>query len=396
MLSFMHCQILQNLKSKCYICILNVENKKDLSTYFTFDKTVKLLIAIAICVVAVWLIGILKNVLLPFCLACLLSYIMEPVVEYNQRIMHLKRRAPAVLITLGDGIVIVGLLVYFFMPIVLHEIFQMGKMIKISGSYNYSLPFLPDKLSYYLEEKFNLTTLVEQFEEGKLGSWIDRGASVISVSVEYLIHTLEWLVTFIYVIFILLDYDRFSTGFSLLIPKKYRGAVNQVMSDVKYYMNKYFRSQLIIASCAAVFYCIGFSIVGLPMAIVMGILVGVLYMIPYFQYITIIPVIIICFITSLDGNFPFWVKFGECCLVYLVSQSICDYVLTPKIMGKSMGLNPAVILLSLSIWGTLLGIIGMIIALPLTTLLLVYYKKVIIDHIPLSSPTVLDSSLDDS
>ncbi|WP_435869247.1 AI-2E family transporter, partial [Duncaniella muris] len=72
-----------------------------------------------------------------------------------------------------------------------------------------------------------------------------------------------------------------------------------------------------------------------------------------------------------------------------ISQCICDYVLTPKIMGKSMGLNPAIILLSLSVWGTLLGIIGMIIALPLTTLLLSYYKKVIIDHKPLSAPTAL-------
>ena len=358
-----------------------------MSTYFTFDKTVKLIITIAIIAVAIWLIGVLKNVLLPFCLACLLSYILEPVVEYNQRIMDLKRRAPAVLITLGDGIIICGLIVYFFMPIVMHEIYQMSNMLKTYGTHEISLPFLPEPLNYYIDGKLDFDSMVKKIEEGKFGSWIDQGANVISISVEYLIHTLEWLVTFIYVIFILLDYDRFSKGFSLLIPKKYRKAVSQVMFDVKYYMNKYFRSQLIIAACAAVFYCIGFSIVGLPMSIVMGVLVGILYMIPYFQYITLIPVIIICFITSLDGTFPFWIKLGECGLVYLVSQSICDYILTPKIMGKSMGLNPAIILLSLSVWGTLLGIIGMIIALPLTTILLVYYRKVIIDHIPLSEPT---------
>ncbi len=152
-------------------------------------------------------------------------------------------------------------------------------------------------------------------------------------------------------------------------------------------MNRYFRSQLLIATCAAVFYCIGFSIVGIPMAVVMGILVGILYMIPYFQYVTLIPIIAICFINSMDGHVEFWKQLCECGLVYVVSQCICDYVLTPKIMGKSLGLNPAIILLSLSIWGTLLGIIGMIIALPLTTLCLAYYKKVIIEHRPLSDPT---------
>ena len=63
--------------------------------------------------------------------------------------------------------------------------------------------------------------------------------------------------------------------------------------------------------------------------------------------------------------------------VYIIVQCIQDLVLTPKIMGKAMGLNPAIILLSLSVWGTLLGFIGLIIALPLTTLLLSYYDNYI-------------------
>lgn len=63
--------------------------------------------------------------------------------------------------------------------------------------------------------------------------------------------------------------------------------------------------------------------------------------------------------------------------VYIIVQLIQDFFLTPKIMGKAMGLNPAIILLSLSVWGTLLGFIGLIIALPLTTLLMAYYDNYI-------------------
>ena len=59
-------------------------------------------------------------------------------------------------------------------------------------------------------------------------------------------------------------------------------------------------------------------------------------------------------------------------------QVVGDLILTPRIMGKAMGLNPAIILLSLSIWGSLLGFVGMIIALPLTTLLLSYYEQYVI------------------
>jgi predicted PurR-regulated permease PerM len=62
-------------------------------------------------------------------------------------------------------------------------------------------------------------------------------------------------------------------------------------------------------------------------------------------------------------------------IVFCVVQLIQDTILTPKIMGKVMGLNAAIILLSLSIWGSLLGIMGMIIALPMTTLLLTYYQR---------------------
>lgn len=364
-----------------------------MSIPFTFDRFVRLLITLAIIAGAVWLIGVLKNVLLPFFLACLLSYILEPFVECNQHSLALKKRPSAVCITLIDFLVIAGLLVYFFTPTVVNEIKEMENMVKLYSARSVELPFLPENVSKRIEEKFNLNELINEFENGKLGVWLDKGETLITVTVEFILHSLEWFLTFIYVIFILLDYDRLGKGFSLLVPQKYRSSVMQISNDVKISMNKYFRSQMFIAFCAAVFYCIGFTLVGMPMAIVMGIIVGILYMIPYFQYITLIPVIIICFITSLDGSVDFWVLLGKCGLVYLVSQCICDYILTPKIMGKSLGLNPAIILLSLSIWGTLLGIIGMIIALPLTTLILVYYKKIIIEHKPLSSPTDLNQDI---
>ena len=69
-----------------------------------------------------------------------------------------------------------------------------------------------------------------------------------------------------------------------------------------------------------------------------------------------------------------------CFIVFLVVQGTQDLFLVPKIMGKAMGLNPAVILLSLSIWGSLLGIVGMIIALPITTLLISYYKRFVLNN----------------
>lgn len=345
---------------------------------FTFDRVIRWLIGAGIIAGAVWLLNILSNVLLPFFLACLISYILEPVVEFNLKHLHLRWRIVSIFFTLiVVGALIVGL-VYIFVPSIVKEIHQIGVMINDYSRHGRILPFLPKEIHDYLVNYFDEETMNNLLEGQRIETLLSKGTSLISASVEFLLHTLEWFLTFIYVIFILLDYRELMRGFAKLVPPKYRPIANKVGNDIKNSMNRYFRGQAVLALCAAVFYCIGFSIVGIPLAIVLGILVGILYMIPYFQYITLIPVAFVCIIASMGGEQTFWAVFSKCLLVYVVSQCICDYILTPKIMGKAMGLNPAIILLSLSVWGTLLGLIGMIIALPLTTLLLAYYEEYII------------------
>ncbi len=347
---------------------------------FTFDKVVRYIFAIAIVVGLIWLINILKNVLLPFCLACLIAYLLDPIVEFTRHLLHLKGRVIAIFITLIEVTLLLGLLIYFFVPSVIKEVNHMEDLIKNYSSEGVSVPFVPQEVHDFIDKYINSDTLSQLMQGGHLETIINKSTSILSGVVGFLMHTLEWLLTFIYVIFILIDYKRLMKGFRLLVPPKLRPIAYRVGDDIKNSMNKYFRGQALIALCAAVFYCIGFSIVGIPLAIVLGVLVGILYMIPYFQYVTIIPVALVCLIDSMGGGVAFWSELGQCGLVYVVSQCICDYVLTPKIMGKALGLNPAIILLSLSVWGTLLGLIGMIIALPLTTLLLAYYEEFVINR----------------
>lgn len=345
---------------------------------YTFDRVIRLMIIIAICIGAVYLINTLSNVLLPFCLACLIAYLLEPLVESNQNVFRLKGRVMASILTLVEVGAVIGMLAYFFIPSVINEIRELDKLLKGVGTSRISVPFIPEEVLEPLRNWFNQVKLTDLLQSSHLESLLQSGTSFLSSIIGMLLHTLEWLLTFIYVIFILFDYQSLMNGFRLLVPAKYRPIVARIGGDIKNSMNRYFRGQAFLACCATVFYSIGFSIVGIPLAIVMGIIVGILYMIPYFQYVTLIPVAMLCLIDSLTGSAQFWPQFGQCLIVYAVSQSICDYVLTPKVMGKAMGLNPAIILLSLSVWGTLLGLIGMIIALPLTTLLLAYYQEFVI------------------
>lgn len=336
----------------------------------------RLIISIAIVAVVIWLLHYLSDVLLPFFTACVIAYMLRPLVELNLRKLHLKRYGMAVFLTILEITIILAGILYLIIPTVITEVNSLSQMVHTYSEHRQQLPAPPNFVQDYFAD-FNIDKLSKLVESGKISGLVDKGSSLIAVSIETVLHTLEWMLMFIYIIFILLDYDEITNGFKKIAPVKYRSKVMQVVGDVEDAMNHYFRGQGLLALCAMVFYCIGFSLVGLPMAIIMGILVGALYMIPYFQYITLIPVAAICFITSLNGEVGFWTELGKCGAVYVVSQCICDYVLTPRIMGKEMGLNPAIILLSLSVWGSLLGILGMIIALPATALLISYYERYI-------------------
>ncbi|MBD5340078.1 MAG: AI-2E family transporter [Bacteroides sp.] len=344
----------------------------------TLDTVVRGIIALAIIGVCIWLIHILSGVLLPFCVACLIAYILDPVVDFQQRTLRLRHRVIPVFLTLIEAAVIFGGIAYFIVPSAIDEFSQLQLLVKNTSPEDLIPSFIPVSLREYLLNYLSVDNLLQSMNGTRLEAVLNKSTDVLTATVDFLLHTIEWLLTFIYVIFILIDYKRIMRGFRLAVPPKFRKRTYPILDNIKTNMDVYFRSQAVIAACAAVFYCIGFSIVGLPMAIVMGIIVGVLYMIPYFQYITLIPVAIICFVTSQTGSFEFWPEFGKCLAVYVVSQCICDYILTPKIMGKTLGMNPAIILLSLSVWGTLLGIIGMIIALPVTALLISYYKQYVL------------------
>ena len=214
--------------------------------------------------------------------------------------------------------------------------------------------------------------------KGALESVLPSVKGLVSGTWEAIASVFVVFVVFLYVVFILVDYEKINRGAREMIPPKYRELVEGVFEDLESGMNRYFRGQSLVAFIVGVLFAIGFKIVGLPMAITVGLFIGVLNLVPYLQTVGIVPVVLLCLVKGAEVGESFWWMLFGCFIVFLVVQGIQDLFLVPKIMGKAMGLNPAVILLSLSIWGSLLGIVGMIIALPMTTLLISYYKRFVI------------------
>ncbi len=355
-----------------------MENEASASRPYTFDRVIRLLITLAVVAAILWLLNALKDVLLPFLVACLIAYLFEPFVQFNRQLLHLKGRIVAIFVTLFEAIFLMGMLCYFFVPSIVSEIHSMAALLHNYSTASISIKYLPPELHDMLRKYIDFDLLARKLMEQDMNTVVDKLTMVVSGGLHMVLAIVGWLIVFLYVIFIMLDYDRLMLGFKLMVPPRFRKVTYKVARDIKDSMNHYFRGQALISCCVAVVYCTGFWLAGLPLAVLLGLGTAVLFMIPYCQYISLIPVTLLCLVSSAGGGSDFWTMWWECIATFAAVQVIGDLVLTPRIMGKAMGLNPAIILLSLSVWGSLLGFIGLIIALPLTTLLLSYYEQYVI------------------
>ncbi len=344
-----------------------------MSRPFTFDRVVRLLITIGSIAAAVWIVGILRSVLLPFLVAWLIAYMLEPFVQYNKRLLGVKKRWLPIMMTLFECVLVLTAASVFIVPSIVKEMHQVADFVAHYSESGSEIAFIPASLHEYLRNNIDFATISRELTRQDLRTILDTLGTFISGGYDIVLGIFNWFVVLLYVVFIMLDYERLLKGFKRMVPPKYRTTAYRIANDIKTSMNHYFRGQALVASLVGIMFCIGFSIIGLPMAIVLGLFIGLLNMVPYLQLISLVPTTLLCLVVSVDGNTDFWHIWWAAMAVYVIVQCIQDLILTPKIMGKAMGLNPAIILLSLSVWGTLMGFIGLIIALPLTTLLLAYY-----------------------
>lgn len=350
---------------------------------YTFDRVVRLVISLAIAGIALWLLNVLSGALLPFFIACLLAYIFKPFVAFNKRVLRCKGNIIPIFLFLIELIGVIVAAGYLLIPRMAEEISAMARLL---GDYASSTAgtavsadvhrFIREHIDFnYLASLLTKEQWYELIKSSISGTW-----TMLSGGISLIIALCGWFIVLLYFIFILLDYERFMRGMVGLIPQKYKGIVLKIATDIKESMNRYFRGQALVAFIVGILFCIGFLIIDMPMAIVLGLFIGVLNLVPYLQLISLLPTTLLCFVYSAETGIGFWPMFAMAMAVYIVVQVIQDLYLVPKIMGKTMGLNPAIILLSLSVWGTLLGFLGLIVALPLTTLLLSYYNTYVLQR----------------
>lgn len=350
----------------------------------TFDSFIRAVILGAIIIGVLMLLKRLSGVLLPFFLAWLIAYLIYPLVSFFQHKLRLKNRIISIFCALLTLSVIGSIAFYLLVPPMIQEFLRVKDLLIEYFSTTHTASNVPTTLSEFIRQNIDLHILEQMFSQENildaLKVTVPKLWALISESINLLFGFFTVFLILLYIVFILLDYESISEGWAHLMPKKYRKTVAGILNDVKDGMNRYFRGQALVALCVGILFSIGFLIIDFPLAIGLGLFIGALNMVPYLQIIGFVPTIMLAILKAADTGDNFWIIIASAAAVFIVVQIIQDGYLVPRIMGKITGLNPAIILLSLSIWGSLMGMLGMIIALPLTTLMLSYYQRYIINQ----------------
>jgi predicted PurR-regulated permease PerM len=363
--------------------------QKECNTQITFTKNaiVRGVITVAVLIALYVLLRKLSSILLPFVISFMIAYILAPVVRFFQNTCKLKNRIASVIVTM---VLVLGIL-YGAIVTIVPAIAQQASSLSVSinnylENWDTTLqlpPQINEKVQEVIQSIDANAQLTATTSEGTttlpaLGNLVDLGKNALKyLAVAY--------ICLMYIILLLVDYEQIASNWHTFIPERYSDKIQKLVSDLDRNMNAYFRGQALVATCNGILFAIGFQIIDLPMAIGLGLMIGVLNLVPYMQALGIVPAALLGFIQAAETGRPIWVVLLCIAAVFIVVQVIENLILIPTIMGEVTGLGPAWILLSLAIWGALLGFIGMIIALPVTTLLVSYYKRYVL-HMPEAPP----------
>ena len=343
----------------------------------TFDKFIRGAGIVLLVLAVLFVTNYLSGVLLPFFVAWFFAYLLYPVVKFIENKLHIRVRGLSIILAMLLAVGVIGGVLWLIIPPMFDQIDKLGAVLT---RWLHQTTHTNNVTALIKEWIWSNQKEIEHFLRSKDFTDALRGAmpkvfSVVGQTANIIISIVASMITLLYMFFILLDYETLTANWLRIFPKKNRPFWQSLMKDVEREMNNYIRGQGMVALCMGIMFCIGFTIIGFPMAIGLGILIGIMDLVPYLHTFALIPTAFLAMLKAADTGQNFWLVFGLAFLVFCVVQVITDMVVTPKIMGKAMGLNPAILLLSLSVWGALLGFIGLIVALPLTTLIIAYWQR---------------------
>lgn len=348
------------------------------------ERLARLLHGAILATAAFWIVSALSDVLLPFFAALLIAYLLNPAVSIVER--RAGHRAIAAALVVATTLVIVVSLIVVLVPVIAGELERFESTInqlRDSGSalaqrVRETLQHPADpRLAWLIEQTRNF--LISEDFKSVLGRAVQAVAptawGVVTGAVRVILALVGLSLVVVYVVFLLIDFRRMSRQWKDYLPPAWRDEIVEFVTEFNLAMKAYFRGQFLIAVCLVAVYAVGFRLINLPMGIVLGLIVGMMSMVPYLTVVGFPIALILAVVGAVESGRGLLLSVGLVAAVFAAAQFTQDVLLTPRIMGQATGLRPVVLMLSVFVWGKLLGTLGLILAIPLTCLGLAYYRR---------------------
>jgi predicted PurR-regulated permease PerM len=322
---------------------------------------------VVIIAVFVWILTLLSPILLPFVVGMGVAYLLDPLADKLER-RGMSRGVATTVLSVG----FFALLLFGLFALIPAMIEQFTSLIGALPQYvstlrEAAMPYLA-RLSHQLQVENNAEALREL--SGSIGAQVQGVvgsifSSVLKSGFALLNVAALLMITPLVSFYLLRDWDGIMRDMDDLLPRRYAPVIREQLQAIDRTLAAFVRGQLNVMAVLIVYYAITLSIIGLNYALIMALLAGVLIIIPY------LGTVLTAGLALGIAYMQFGVSGGLAAVagVFIVGQLLEGYVLTPKLIGESVGLNPLWIIFGMLAGGSLMGFVGMLIAVPLTAVL---------------------------
>ncbi|MGR3805017.1 AI-2E family transporter [Marinibacterium profundimaris] len=312
-------------------------------------------VAAVVLVALLWLLG---DVLVPFVIGGAIAYFLDPVADKLER-WGLSRGASVAVITVG-AIAIFAIISLAVLPTLIRQAVDLANLVP--QLFRDLQGFLQEKFPSILNEESQLRQTLNQIGEAAKSRALELVNTAVSSAMTVINLVVLAVITPVVAVYLLLDWDNMVARIDELLPRDHVGTIRKLASDIDRTMAGFVRGMVMVCSILGSYYAIALMIVGLDFGLVVGFIAGALTFIPY--------------LGALLGGalavglalFQFWGEWWMIAIVaaiFQLGQFVEGNFLTPNLVGSSVGLHPVWLLLALSVFGTLFGFIGLLVAVPL-------------------------------
>lgn len=338
----------------------------------------------------------LGEIILPFIFGLGLAYLVNPIVNKFQKLF--RNRNLSITLFLFFALALIGLSSWGLGSQITNDFSRLnGAFTKFTSDHQEKIDGATSTVISYVKDIYEEKTMDQSLNVEMAIDSLKNNTELIEESFDKITSFLQsddpkektdsgynWFIIILYSIGYFLcciyTFDYFEEKFTKYFGKNQRSIqfLDGVISDFKSVFLTYFKQRTKIVILCTILFIIFFLIIGIPGAIIFGILAGLLCYIAHFHYLTIIPLIICCWAQSIETGNSFFLYLGLITGVFILVSFLEELIFFPKIMKGVANMNPAIMMVSFAVWAYIFGTIGVFLALPLTTLLLIYLDRVLL------------------